>query len=130
MSDDADDDPHLVLTRAAEHLDRIRRPRLLRWPFYDPLADAVVWTDEMRWLRMPGVVVSALRGVWCYRTSLMLGKPREDCAADWALGLEKFPNWVGFRPARRVATPRLLRIYRAGNLCVRKQIREWEREME
>ena len=58
----------------------------------------------------------------------MLDKPRDELAEYWRFGLEKFPKWVGFRPQRRVATPRLLRIYRAGDIRTRKCLRDTERE--
>ena len=110
-------DAYRWLTDYADHLNGISRRGWLGFPFYDLLAGAIVWTDETRRLgrqRTPVEVVWSLRCLWAYRTSLMLGTPREELAPYWQFGVEHFPNWVGFHPARRVSTPRLLRIYRKG----------------
>ncbi len=74
-------------------------------PRYDLFADALVWTDE---LPSPEVVTDSLvgkelRGVWQYRTSLILGKPNERCRADWEEASRCFPDWPGFDPVRQDA---------------------------
>ena len=102
------------LTEYAAHLNAISKRRWFGFPFYDLLAGAVVWRDETR-LSTPTEVIWALRGLWAYRTSLMLDQPREGLAEYWRFGLEHFPNWVGFHPKRRIATPALLRICRDGD---------------
>jgi hypothetical protein len=130
MTDDHDSfDPYRTLHAYADHLNRIRWPRF--WlPFFDMMSGALVWTDETRYIvrRTPTEVIWALRALWAYRTSLMLDHPREELAEYWRFGLSRFPSWVGFRPARRRATPRLLRIYRRGEVSTRKCLRDLERE--
>jgi hypothetical protein len=120
-------DPYRWLTDYAAHLDGIRRRGLFASPFYDVMSGALVWTDEKN-RRTPVEVVWALRCLWAYRTSLMLNKPRVDCEEFWSFGLERFPHWVGFRPRRRVPTPRLLRLYRRGDVGTRRCLRQLERE--
>src|SRR5688572_22563923 len=130
MTDDRDDfDPYRTLDEYADHLNRIRWRRF-GFPFYDLMSGGLVWTDETRHLlrRTPTEVIWALRALWAYRTSLMLDNPREELAEYWRFGLSRFPRWVGFRPARRRATPRLLEIYRRGDVSVRKCLRDSERE--
>jgi hypothetical protein len=111
-------DVYRWLTDYAAHLNGISKRRWFGFPFYDLPAGAGVWTDETRrWprgRRTPTEVIWALRCLWAYRTSLNLGQPREELAEYWRFGLQHFPNWVGFHPKRRVATPRLLRICRDG----------------
>ena len=57
----------------------------------------------------------------------MPGPPRDELAEYWHFGLSRFPHWVGFRPERRTATPRLRRIYRRRDVSVRKCLRDIER---
>ena len=125
-------DPDLTLEEYAGHLNAIRRPRWFGGPYYELLSGALVWTDETRhfFRRTPVQVIWALRGLWAYRTSLMLEKPREELAGYWQLGLARFPRWVGFRPERRQATPALLKIYRRGDVSTRKCLRDLEREWD
>jgi hypothetical protein len=129
MTGDPDNfDPYRTLDEYADHLNRIRWPRF-GLPFYDLMSGGLVWTDETRHLfeRTPTETIWALRALWAYRTSLMLGNPREELAAYWRFGLSRFPRWVGFRPARRRATARLLEIYRRGDVSLRKCLRDSER---
>jgi hypothetical protein len=131
MPDDVDNfDPIRTLEEYAGHLNGICRPRLLGAPYYEIMSGALVWTDETRLLfrRTPVTVIWALRPLWAYRTSLMLDKPRDELAEYWRFGLAHFPRWVGFRPARRRATPTLLAIYRRGDVSLRKCLRAMERE--
>ena len=133
MADESDSfDPYRALVREyADYLNGIRWRRF-GFPFYDIMSGAVVWTDETRHLfrRTPTDVIDVLRFLWAYRTSLMFGEPREELAEFWEYGLTHFPRWVGFRPQRRQPTPKLLRIYRKGDVSLRKCLRDLERDMD
>ena len=71
---------------------------------YDLFADALVWSDE---LPAPAdragdiLIGSELRGVWHFRTTLILGQPKEKFRAAWEDALKCFPDWPGFDPKRR-----------------------------
>lgn len=122
-------DPVRTLTKHAEKLNRISTPGW--WPkiTYEILSSALVWSDETNKL-LPMEVFQSLRYIVAYRTSLMLNSPREEFKPLWELGLKLFPNWVGFRPERREPTPKLLEIYRRGDVSLRKCLRDWERERD
>jgi len=122
-------DLYQTLSEFSDHLNSIRWPRFGH-PFYDILSGGLVWPDETRQLFRPTPphVIGALRTLWAYRTSLMLNKPRQELAEFWQYGLEHFPRWVGFHPDRRQPTPALLKIYRRGDVSLRKCLRDLERE--
>jgi hypothetical protein len=122
-------DPVRTLTDHAEHLNGICTPAW--WPrvFYELLSGALIWSDETN-SKTPVEVTWALRFIVAYRTSLMLNKPREELRPMWELGLSLFAKWVGFRPERREATPKLLDIYRRGEVSLRKCLRDMERDMD
>jgi hypothetical protein len=122
-------DPVQTLTNYAEHLNAICKPAW--WPrvFYDAMSGALIWSDETN-RQTPVEVIWALRFVVAYRTSLMLDEPQAEHESMWRLGLSLFPNWVGFRPERRQATPKLLAIYRRGNGELSDFIRDIERQLD
>jgi len=122
-------DPVVTLTEHAEHLNAICSPAW--WPkvFYEIMSGAVIWSDETN-SKTPVEVLWALRFIVAFRTSLMLNKPREELKPMWDLGLSLFPKWVGFRPERRQASPKLLQIYRRGDVSVRKCLSDMDREIE
>lgn len=71
---------------------------------YDAFADALIWSDEVPPQDFPDRVsfnASELRGVWRYRTTLILGTPEENRRAAWEEAMKCFPNWPGFDPKRR-----------------------------
>jgi len=122
-----------VLATHGPRLDRRRFPWLFAFAFYDEWSGGLAWTDELNWVRRNAEVSDLLRALWAYRTSLMLGKPHEDDAAlaeVWRMTQAQCPHWVGFRPGRRAPTPKLLRIYREGNVRVRKCLRDLKREFD
>ena len=131
MSDDDQTfDPHRELIDYAARLNAMSRPRLFARPFYDMMSGGLVWTDETR-RDTPVHVIWALRSFWAYRTSLMLSQSHEEqvqVSYWWQFGQAHFPNWVGFRPERRRPTAKLLRIYRMGDVSLRKCLRDLERE--
>ena len=119
-----------VLATHAERLNRRRRPWPFALPFYDVFSGGLAWTDEVNWLRRDPDLTDLLRTLWAYRTSLMLGKPNEDDAAlaeVWRMAQQLCPRWRVFRPGRRRATRRLLRIYRDGDIRSRKCLRDMKR---
>lgn len=123
---DARFDSRRALAEHAAHLNRMHRPKLFARPGYELLSGALVWPDEFR-RDTPTHVCRGLRPVWAYRTSLMLDAPRADLAEWWEFGLAHFPRWVGFRPERRRATPKLLELYRRERVGVQKCLRDLER---
>jgi hypothetical protein len=127
--DDRSFDPFQTLIDHAEHLNAICSPAW--WPkvFYEIMSGALIWSDETN-SKTPVEVIWALRFVVAYRTSLMLNKPREELKPMWDHALSLFPKWVGFRPERRRATPKLLQVYRSGDVGLRKCLRDMEREMD
>lgn len=116
-------DPYQSLEEYASRIDGIRESDLSLKPFYDWMSGALVWRDETR-PDTPTRLIWALRPVWAYRTSLMLGEPREELAQCWQFGLERFPNWVGFLPERREPRAELLEIYRKGKVKMLEALRE------
>src|SRR5687767_10836629 len=74
---------------------------------YELMSDSLVWSDE---LPPPDQYeaheVWCLRGVWRFRTTLMLGAPEERFRPSWEEAQRLFPNWPGFLPQRRVPTLR------------------------
>lgn len=113
-----------VLAEYAEHLNGIDTPKATARPFYDVLVGGLVWSDETV-PTTPMEVISALRPIWAYRTYVMLNRTRAD-APVWTRCMELFPNWVGFCPHRREATPELLSIYRRGDISTRWFLRHAE----
>jgi hypothetical protein len=74
---------------------------------YDLFADALVWSDELPAPADRGGDIlfgSELRGVWHFRTTLILGAPKEKFRAAWEEAMRCFPNWPGFDPKRRDAS--------------------------
>jgi len=115
------------LARHAAHLNSLHRRRLFARPFYEIMSGALVWRDESD-RDTPSELIDVLPCLWAYRTSHMLGEPREELAGVWRLALQACPQWVGFRPSRRTQTPKLLRIYREGDIRLRKCLRDMKRE--
>ncbi len=72
--------------------------------FYDLFAGGLVWSDEMPPSdpeRTGEPVAWTLRGVWHYRTSVILGAPAEVYRPAWEEAQKWFPDWPGFHPGRR-----------------------------
>ena len=71
--------------------------------FYDLCADALVWSDEVPPIGSPDCDTfnaPDLRGVWRYRTTLILGRPEEKRRLAREEARKHFPNWPGFDPKR------------------------------
>src|SRR5262249_36488210 len=109
--------------------------RWWRWPLVGPeyhmLANALFWADEIPLFIGPGrgSLEDALRGLWSYRTGLMLGETRE-WGELWELGKQLFPRWVGFHPSRRQPSRRNIVVYRAGRIATARFIAELDKEIE
>ena len=82
----------------------------LRGCVFDPAAicgcelvsGAVYWSDE-RFIEL--VALSRDRGLaakclFAYRTSLLVGRPREELRFAWDAARAVYPDWIGFRPER------------------------------
>jgi hypothetical protein len=93
------------------------------------MSGGLIWTDETN-KNTPIEVIWALRYLVAFRTSLMLGKPREELRSFWEYGLSLFPKWVGFRSERRQPAPDLMKEYRRGSISLRKCLRDMDREMK
>ena len=72
--------------------------------FYELLSDSLIWTDEIPEVGAEKVAgLRALRYVFRYRTSLMLGVPEKRFLHYWEEAQALFPGWPGFDPERRSA---------------------------
>lgn len=85
-----------ILRRTRWRLDAKREFDGMSGGFYwdDELPDEVITTS----LRLDNY---AYRCVIGYRTSLIVGEPREELRGPWDQLLEECPEWPGFRPERR-----------------------------
>jgi hypothetical protein len=73
-------------------------------PFFDLMSGGLVWSDE----RQANVrAVWALRPLWMYRTSVLLGVPDTRHSALWQEAQRIVPDWIGFHPARCTPSPEL-----------------------
>jgi hypothetical protein len=72
--------------------------------WYDGMSNCPIWDDEFP---LTALIECALRDNWAfrfvllYRSSLILGKPREEIRASWDQLALECPQWPGFRPERR-----------------------------
>ncbi len=121
------------LSTHAEHLSTIDTPDPQARAFYEIMSGALVWPDETK-SDTPIYAIWSLRGLWAYRTHLMLDElepDNDDCARlheYWPKCVALFPNWIGFLPDRRKRTPELLAEYRRGDVSLRWCLRNAERE--
>jgi hypothetical protein len=75
--------------------------------FYELLSDSLVWTDEIPEVEASQVGgLRALRFVFRYRTSMMLGTPEARYRPYWDEAQSLFPDWPGFAADRRDASLR------------------------
>ena len=116
-----------LLKEHATYLNAIRWRGWRTTISYELLSGALIWSDEIR-EGMPRDLINALKILFAFRTSLMLGKPREEFRPAWDASLQLFSKWIGFRPERRAQTEKLLEIYRRGDVGHRKCLRDMERE--
>lgn len=94
--------------------------------FYDMFADALVWSDEIPHPDAPGMEqfrAAELRGVWRYRTLLILGQAGERFRNAWEEAGKHFPTWPGFAPERRDSS-----LADAFNQLRETAMRKWEED--
>jgi hypothetical protein len=72
------------------------------------LSGAVFWSDE-RFMEFTGLSRHRGRGfagvLFAYRTSLLVGSPREELRFAWDVARAACPEWIGFRPERTTQAP-------------------------
>lgn len=129
MNESREYDVAYQLTHHAHLIDALREPAAHPEVFYENMSGALIWEDEIS-RNWPSSFIGALRFVFGYRTSLMLGEPRRQLQPAWDLALTLFPKWIGFRRERREANPQLLEVYRRGDVSLRWCLRKAERESE
>lgn len=71
--------------------------------FYELMSGALVWQDEKadfsseNW---SAGEIGLLRMIWAFRSSVILGSPRQEFESVWRRLLNAAPNWPGFRAER------------------------------
>lgn len=69
---------------------------------YELMSGGLAWTDELPALeKMSLNEIGVVRALWSFRSSLILGSPKEKYRALWEDSHRWFPNWPGFIPARQ-----------------------------
>lgn len=86
---------------------------------YELMSDALIWSDELP----PDQECPCLRGVFRYRTTLMLGKPEEKYREGWEILQRLCPRWPGFLPSRRESDASKLQHYEDSRA---RLLSEWE----
>jgi hypothetical protein len=76
-------------------------------PIYDSSHGIWVWTDE-RYPNLSAEVTWGLFPLQAYRTSILIGAPRDHWRPYWDECVAMFPSWVGFRGERITPHPRFL----------------------
>jgi hypothetical protein len=112
----------------AQELNLRTEPDPAAIPFMDGMSDALVWPDECP-EDAPMELISALRFVWNYRTSLLL-ETIPQFEENWKIAKECFPSWVGFRPERTSPSPELLQAIREGKQSLNNTFDEMLAEKE
>lgn len=114
-------DRSMTLRKLAPILDSLKPDPDARLT-YELMSDALIWSDEL-----PPVSddydTNCLRGIFRYRTTLILGKPEEKFRARWEEARTLFPHWPGFLPERQVSDPERIRYYEEAEA---RLIAQWE----
>jgi hypothetical protein len=80
--------------------------------YFELMSGALVWSDELPPVdQLEPAESHRLRGVWRYRTSLILGQPEEKFRAGWERLLALCPSWPGFLADRRKPNPERIKYY-------------------
>jgi hypothetical protein len=69
--------------------------------FFELLSGGLIWTDERPSFEMDVEELGALRILWNYRTSLLVGKPRTEFQDVWDTAIALAPHWPGFLAERQ-----------------------------
>ena len=92
----------------AGKLDRLK-PSPDAKPFYDLLAGALIWTDEiLDPAELPIGILECLRPVFHYRTTVILGTPKQDYHQYWTEAQRLCPNWPVLDPSRSSGEHRMM----------------------
>ena len=77
-------------------------------PFYEAMSGGLMWGDEQS--EIPFSELGWFRAALAYRTSVILGQPRNELESIWN-ALRRFaPNWPGFRAERCSPSPELVEL--------------------
>jgi hypothetical protein len=76
--------------------------------FLECLSGGLIWTDERPPFDVNAEELGALRMLWNYRTSVLVGKPRAEFRELWDLAVAVAPRWPAFRPERFTPSPELV----------------------
>ena len=105
----------------AKRLDSIDTPSPDATPFYEIMSGGIVWSDE-KITDVPSEVVWALRPLFAYRASLIVGAPEEKWRAYWAECQKLFPRWIGFRADRQRQAPELVVLLKKGEAAMLRDL--------
>jgi hypothetical protein len=81
---------------------------------YDAITESIRWEDELpQSYGRGGERLAALRVIFRYRASLILGEPQAEWERYWQLARELFPRWIGFDATRLNPSPEVREFLRA-----------------
>lgn len=73
--------------------------------YYELMSGGLAWTDELPALeKMNSNEFGVMRALWSFRSSLILGSPKEKYRFLWEESQRWFPSWPGFQPDRQSET--------------------------
>ncbi len=91
---------------------------------YELMSDALIWSDELPApSEREGWEANCMRGVFRFRTTLILGKPEEKFREGWELLQKLCPLWPGFLPDRQKPDPAKIRLFEESSA---KLLAEWD----
>ena len=76
--------------------------------FFECLSGGLIWTDERPPFSVDVEELGALRMLWNYRTSMLVGRPRAEFRELWDLAVKVAPHWPGFLPERQQPQPEFI----------------------
>ena len=109
------------LREYAKRLDRMDTPSPVATPFYELMSGGLVWSDE-KITDVPSEVIWALRPLFAYRASLIVGAPEEKWRPYWNECRTLFPRWVGFHPDRQRQAPELIVLLKKGEAAMLRDL--------